>query len=160
MSFLSGSMVIDTLTNGSVATSLVCLKCPLTIYATNLVCLQLSQVDVILGMKWLELNLVHIKIFAMTVIFPKMERDRELMFISAKQVEEFLIYEAHVFAMFASLGIDSKVVMGEIPIVCDFPEVFPNDISDFPPEREVEFAIDLVSGTSISLRSPYRMLAS
>ena len=50
--------------------------------------------------------------------------------------------------------------MGELPIVCDFPEVFPDDISDLPPEREVEFSIDLIPGTSPVSMSPYRMSAS
>lgn len=45
-------------------------------------------------------------------------------------------------------------------LVCDFPEMFPNDISDFPLEREVEFSIDLVYGTSHVSMAPYRMLAS
>lgn len=49
---INGSMVIDTLANGSVTTSLVCLNCPLKIYGRNfgihLVCLPLSQLDVIM----------------------------------------------------------------------------------------------------------------
>jgi len=38
--------------------------------------------------------------------------------------------------------------------------VFPDDITDLPPEREVEFAIHLVPGTSPILIAPYRMSAS
>lgn len=44
---------------------------------------------------------------------------------------------AHVFVMFAALGIDSKAEMGELSVVCDFPEVFPDDINDFLLECEV-----------------------
>lgn len=47
-------MVFDTPTNGSVTAMLVRLKCPLIIYGkefgVNLICLPLSQLDVILGM--------------------------------------------------------------------------------------------------------------
>ena len=50
--------------------------------------------------------------------------------------------------------------MGELPIVRDFPEVFPEDVSDLPPEREVEFTIDLVPGTSPVSMALYRMSAS
>lgn len=61
------SMVIDTLTNGSGSTLWVCLNFLLTIYGKNfgidLVCLPLSQLDVILVMNWLEFNHVHIKCF-------------------------------------------------------------------------------------------------
>ena len=50
--------------------------------------------------------------------------------------------------------------MGEFPIFCDFPEVFLKDVIDFPPEREVEFSIDLVLGISPILMALYRMSAS
>lgn len=54
LSSMVGSMVIDTSANGSITTSLVCLKCPFTIYgksfAMELVCIQLRQFNVILGM--------------------------------------------------------------------------------------------------------------
>ncbi|MCI84409.1 cellular nucleic acid-binding protein, partial [Trifolium medium] len=48
----------------------------------------------------------------------------------------------------------------ELSIVCEFPYVFPEDISDVPLEREVEFTIDLVPGTSPISLAPYRMSAS
>jgi len=44
--------------------------------------------------------------------------------------------------------------------VQEFPEVFPDDITDLPPEREVEFAIELVPRTSLISIAPYRMFAS
>ena len=42
----------------------------------------------------------------------------------------------------------------------EFPDMFPEDVSDMPPEREVEFTIDLVPGTSPISMAPYRMSAS
>jgi len=42
-----------------------------------------------------------------------------------------------------------------MPVVQEFPEVFPDDITDLLPEREVEFAIDLVPRTSRILIAPY-----
>lgn len=52
LSSMVGSMVIDTPTNGSVTTALVCLGCPFTIYGKNfaidLVCLPLHQINIIL----------------------------------------------------------------------------------------------------------------
>ncbi|MCI71594.1 enzymatic polyprotein, partial [Trifolium medium] len=38
--------------------------------------------------------------------------------------------------------------MEELPVICEFSDVFPRDVSDVPLEREVEFAIDLIPGTS------------
>ncbi|WVZ79681.1 hypothetical protein U9M48_027234 [Paspalum notatum var. saurae] len=45
----------------------------------------------------------------------------------------------------------------EIPVVCEYPDVFPDDILGFPPDRAVEFAIDLVPGTAPIAKAPYRM---
>ncbi|MCI98264.1 cellular nucleic acid-binding protein, partial [Trifolium medium] len=50
--------------------------------------------------------------------------------------------------------------MEELPVVCEFPDVFLGDVSDVPPEREVEFAIELIPGTSPISMTPYRMSAS
>ncbi|MCI61843.1 hypothetical protein A2U01_0083100, partial [Trifolium medium] len=36
-----------------------------------------------------------------------------------------------------SLRLESKVKVEELPVVCEFPVVFPGDVSDVPPEREV-----------------------
>lgn len=65
--------------------------------------------------------------------------------------------EAQVFVMFSSLKIEGKVTLEDIPIVCEFPYVFPDDITDLLPEREVEFAIDLVLGTRPVSMSHYKI---
>jgi len=80
-------------------------------------------------------------------------------FLTAEQVKLSLDGEASVFMMFASLKESSEKGVSDLPVVQEFPKVFPDDITDLPPEREVEFAIDLVQGTSpISIVS-YRMSA-
>ena len=45
----------------------------------------------------------------------------------------------------------------DIPIVKEFPDVFLDDISGLPPDREVEFTIDLIPGTEPNSIPPYRM---
>ncbi|MCI57943.1 cellular nucleic acid-binding protein, partial [Trifolium medium] len=89
-------------------------------------------------------NRVHINCCAKTVVFPKPEEDSSLM--SSKEVRKSLGEDAEVFAMFASLKLEGGATMEELPIVREFPDVFPGDVSDVPPEREVEFAIDLIPG--------------
>ncbi|MCI77003.1 cellular nucleic acid-binding protein, partial [Trifolium medium] len=46
--------------------------------------------------------------------------------------------------MFASLRMEEKSKVDALPVVCEFADVFPEDISVLPPEREVEFSIDVV----------------
>ncbi|XP_015947251.1 uncharacterized protein LOC107472221 [Arachis duranensis] len=45
----------------------------------------------------------------------------------------------------------------QIPVVCEFPEMFLDDIDEFPPNRELEFAIEMVLGAGPISSVPYRM---
>ncbi|WVZ76022.1 hypothetical protein U9M48_024027 [Paspalum notatum var. saurae] len=44
-----------------------------------------------------------------------------------------------------------------IPVVCEFLDVFPEDLPGLPPDREVEFSIELVPGTAPIYRKPYKI---
>ena len=47
-----------------------------------------------------------------------------------------------------------------IPVVSEFPDVFPEELPGMPPDRELEFAIDLVPGTTLLYKKYYRMPSS
>jgi hypothetical protein len=42
-------------------------------------------------------------------------------------------------------------------VVRDFPDVFPEELLGKPPDREVEFVIDLLPGTAPISKRPYRI---
>ncbi|XP_058782496.1 uncharacterized protein LOC131656981, partial [Vicia villosa] len=163
ISDIHGSMIIDTPASGSVTTSFACLNCPIDIFGRefgmDLVCLPLEQLDVILGMNWLQFNRVHINCFTKTVIFSEdvIVEDLEM---TARQVDKAMKDGDAVFMLIASMEVKKKAVSSDLPVVCEFPEVFPEDVRELPPEREVEFAIELVPGTSPVSMAPYRMSAS
>jgi len=48
--------------------------------------------------------------------------------------------------------------VADIPVVCEFSDVFPEDFPGLPPDRDIEFKIDLILGTTPISRRPYRML--
>nr|GEX39048.1 hypothetical protein [Tanacetum cinerariifolium] len=48
----------------------------------------------------------------------------------------------------------------DVPIIQDFPEVFPEDLSGLPPARLVEFQIDQIPGAAPVARAPYRLAPS
>ena len=52
-----------------------------------------------------------------------------------------------------------KQIQG-IPVVRDYSKVFHDDLSGLPPERQVEFHIDLVPGAAPIAKSPYRLAPS
>lgn len=107
----------------------------------------------------MEFNLVYISCYDKRVSFLEFEASDEL-FVYAKLVDELVKDKAELFMLLASMKDESKAAVDELHAMCYFPEVFHYDISDFPPKREVEFAIDLVPGTSPMSMAPYRMYAS
>jgi len=42
-------------------------------------------------------------------------------------------------------------------VVCEFPDVFPEELQGLPPDTEVEFARELIPGTTPISRRPYQM---
>lgn len=55
-------------------------------------------------------------------------------------------------------SLDSKA-LEEVPIVCKFPDVFLEELTELPPDRDVEFVIDLILGAGLVAQRPYRMSA-
>ena len=45
----------------------------------------------------------------------------------------------------------------DIPVIKEYPNIFPEDILEFPPEREIEFTIELVLGMGLISIAPYWM---
>ena len=116
--------------------------------------------DVILGMNWLEYNHVLINCFTKTVRFSSTEEESGAEFLSTKEMKWLGQDGVLMFSLLAYLSVENQAVIDGLPVVKEFPEVFPDEIPDVPPEREVEFSIDLVPGTKPVSMAPYRMSAS
>jgi len=129
MSNMNGEMVVETPAKGSVTTSLVCLKCPLSMFGrdfeVDLVSLALSGMDVIFGMNWLEYNHVHINCFSKSVYFSSAEEESEVEFLSTKQLKKLERDEILMFSLMASLSVENQAVIDKLQVMCEFPEVFP-----------------------------------
>ncbi|CAL2244317.1 unnamed protein product [Prunus armeniaca] len=52
---------------------------------------------------------------------------------------------------------ESTLNLEDIPVVCEFLDVFPDDLPGLPPQRETEFTIELLPGTNPIHQAPYRM---
>ncbi|XP_058741604.1 uncharacterized protein LOC131613989 [Vicia villosa] len=113
----------------------------------DLVCLPLEQLDIILGMNWLEFNRIHINCYTKTIIFPEAVSVEDWA-MTARQVEEAVKDGATVFKLFTSMEVKGKAVSSELSVVCDSPEDFPEDVRALPLEREMDFAIELILGSS------------
>ena len=60
---------------------------------------------------------------------------------------------SHLFALKAG----TTPTLELVPVVCEYPDVFPEELPSLPPDREVEFVIELAPGTAPISRRPYRM---
>nr|GEZ57357.1 putative reverse transcriptase domain-containing protein [Tanacetum cinerariifolium] len=74
-------------------------------------------------------------------------------------VTGFPIFLAHVTTKEVE-DKSKKKRLEDVPIVQNFPEVFPEDLPGLPPTRPVEFQIDLVPGDAPVARAPYRLAPS
>ena len=52
---------------------------------------------------------------------------------------------------------ENDLKLEDIPIVRNYPDVFPEDLPGLPPEREVEFTIDVAPWTASISKAPYKM---
>jgi hypothetical protein len=50
-----------------------------------------------------------------------------------------------------------RVTLEKIPVVCEYADVFLDELPGMPPDRDIEFAIKLQPGTAPISKRPYRM---
>jgi predicted aspartyl protease len=114
-------------------------------WATAII-LEASNIDLILGMSWLRKTKAIVQCGRGTVELtsPKGERFQvEIVVTTSSRRAMFFIAE--------------EFVGNNICVVRDFPDVFPEELLGMPPDREVEFVIDLLPGTAPISKRPYRI---
>jgi hypothetical protein len=108
--------------------------------------LEASSIDLILGMSWLRKAKAIIQCGRGTVELTSPKRERF-------QVE-IAVTTSSKRAMFFTA---EEFVGNNIRVVRDFLDVFLEELPGMPPDREVEFVIDLLPGTAPISKRPYRM---
>nr|GEV24812.1 putative reverse transcriptase domain-containing protein [Tanacetum cinerariifolium] len=80
------------------------------------------------------------------------ENETHLNIISCTKMQKYMLKGCHVFlAHVTTKKAEDKSQekrLRDVPIVRDFPKVFPEDLSGLPPTRQVEFHIDLMLGVA------------
>jgi hypothetical protein len=115
-------------------------------FSATPIVLEESSIDLILGMSWLRNANANIQCGRGTVELtsPKGERFQvEIAVTTSTRRASFLI--------------DGKFVGDNIRVVRDFPDVFPEELIGTPPDREVQYVIDLLPGTAPISKRTYRM---
>ena len=125
------------------------------------------EYDIILGMDWLSTYHAHVDCHLKKIIF-KMPGAPEYMFEGTKNKVSIPVISAlkatkllrHGCQGFLTTLIDKEkeeVRIEDIAVVREYPDVFPEDLPGLPPDREVEFSIDLLPGIGPISKAPYRM---
>jgi len=91
-----------------------------------------------------------------TIEFLGERRPSNTKVISALKAKRLVRSGCEGYIAFISKDKKSKGVE-EIPVVREFPDVFPDEIPGLPPVREIDFTIELAPGTAPLSRAPYRM---
>jgi hypothetical protein len=73
------------------------------------------------------------------------------------QMVHFICARDKGFCVMLTVASESDISPSDIPIVSEYLDVFPADITSLPPEREIEFSIDLIPGAEPVSVAPYRM---
>ena len=145
--------------------------CPIRIreyeFSGDLIELSFREFDVILGMDWLSRHqvVVECRMKRVTLRTPSGE---EVTFIGDRLNHISNVISATIVRTMVRKGcevylayvIDTKKAepsLSDIPIVSDYPDVFPEELPRLPPQREIEFAINVVQGAAPASITPYRM---
>ncbi|GKV11419.1 hypothetical protein SLEP1_g22680 [Rubroshorea leprosula] len=77
--------------------------------------------------------------------------------LTTREVQKYLVNGCQGFLVSVTDASSVTSRLEDIPVVREFPDVFSEDLPGLPPDRKVEFAIDLVPGTGPISKAPYRM---
>ncbi|GJT92264.1 putative reverse transcriptase domain-containing protein [Tanacetum coccineum] len=121
-----------------------------SLFSIDLIPLGHGSFDVIVGMDWLARNkamiICHEKVVEIPVVGGEALRIHGERAVGKDKI-----------LMNVKVG-EPKI--GDISVVREYVDVFPEDLPGIPPLRQVEFRIDLVAGETPVTRSPYRLAPS
>ena len=165
------SMVVSLPTSASLIADRVYRGSKVTIasheFEADLIVLDIHGLDIILGMDWLAKHCATIDYYRKEVQFSQL-RESEVIFceerkilsislISVLQANKMLRKARQGYLVYAIESGNSEMQLAEVPVVNEFFDVFPEDLPGLPPNREIEFEIELVPGTEPISIASYQM---
>ncbi|GJT99380.1 putative reverse transcriptase domain-containing protein [Tanacetum coccineum] len=130
---------------------------------------QLGSFDIIIGMDWLSRydaailcgeKKVRIPLKGKTLVIEGDRNNSRLKIVSCIKAQKYIEKGCELFLAQVTEQESKKKRLEDVPVIRDFPEVFPEDLPGLPPPRQVEFRIDLIPGAAPVARAPYRLAPS
>ncbi|KAF5755487.1 putative nucleotidyltransferase, Ribonuclease H [Helianthus annuus] len=176
-SYLSSSFEVEVATGRTIAVNSVLRDCTLElnnhIFPIDLIPMQLGSFDIIIGMDFLRENHAEVVCFEKMIRFSLANGDllcvygetasKGLKLMSCVQANKYLHKEYRAFLaniVVAEKEKKKKVEVKDVPVVREFPQVFPDDLPELPPSRDIDFRIDLIPGANPVAKAPYRLAPS
>jgi hypothetical protein len=155
LSMLKNQMIVSS-PGGDMHARHVCPKVSILIrgveFLANLIVLESKGIDVILGMDWLSKHNELIDCAKKAVrLTPRSGKELEY-------VAENLVMDKATSNRTVLNHLDVASTL-DIRIVSEYLDVFPEELPGMPPDREIEFVIELVPSTAPIFKRPYRMAA-
>ena len=165
------SMVVSFPTGDSLIADRVYMSCRVIIegheFRVNLVLLDIQDFDVILGMDLLSRHHATMDFFKKEVKFRR-PREPYITFCGVRKILSSSIMSVMMagkmlrksypgYLAYVVEVREDDVRLEDIPVVREFPDVFPDDLPGLLPDREIDFQIELAIGTESISRAPYRM---
>ncbi|KAL2237892.1 UNVERIFIED_CONTAM: Transposon Ty3-G Gag-Pol polyprotein [Sesamum indicum] len=133
----------------------------------DLIVLDLKEFDVILGMDWLAQHKAIVDCYKKKVMI-ECSGESKVIFVGDHQVVPVCVISTMEARRLMLEGCEAYLAhvvdtekgnptLEEIPVVRDFPEVFPDDLPGLPPHREVDFVIETLPEVAPISIAPYRM---
>ncbi|KAK1421783.1 hypothetical protein QVD17_24409 [Tagetes erecta] len=171
---LEESFIVETANGKSVEIDFVIPDCTLYLreheFSVDLIPMQLGSFDVIIGMNWVSKCHAEVVCFEKYIRIPLPSGDvlnvygekpsKGLKLMSCVKAQKYLRKKYVAFLAHIVKSEEKPKKIEDIPVIRDFPEVFPGDLTGLPPVRQVEFRIDLVPGATPVAKSPYRLAPS
>ncbi|KAA3488010.1 Chaperone surA [Gossypium australe] len=146
-----------------VSVNRVCKGCPLMIkghgFPVDLMLLPFDEFDIILGMDWLVSHGVIVNC-GEKLIKLKSENGNLIRVESDKPNRSPVKYLRKGYEVYLAFVLNTKKTdlgIGSVPIVCEYLDVFPEELPRLPPIREIEFGTELAPSTAPISIAPYRM---
>ncbi|GJX80995.1 putative reverse transcriptase domain-containing protein [Tanacetum coccineum] len=139
------------------------------LFDIDLMPIELGTFDVIIGMDWLVerdavivcgKKEVHVPYKNKTLVVKSDSSASRLKVISCIKARKYIERGSQLFLAQVTEKEPSKKQLQDVPVIRNFPEVFPDDLPGLPPPRQVEFRIELVPGAAPVARAPYRLAPS
>ncbi|KAJ0800591.1 putative nucleotidyltransferase, Ribonuclease H [Helianthus annuus] len=136
-------------------------------FSIDLIPIVLGSFDVVIGMDWLSQHHAEILCKEKVIRIPRSSQEPlEVQGDKSGAVVGIISYlkaqkclrKGHtaILALVTDASAKEKK-LEDIPVVRDFPQVFPEDLPGLPPHRQVEFQIELAPGAAPIARAPYRL---